>query len=53
MPVRHESFVFPDKSRLPEDVRPVFDHNAMQWVGAMRVACTEVLLGRLGFGKKK
>lgn len=53
VPVRHESFVFPDVSKLPEDVRPVFDHNAMQWVGAMRVACTEVLLGRLGFGKKK
>ncbi len=51
VPVRHEAFVFPDVSKLPEDVRPIFDHNAMQWVGALRVACTDMLLGRLGFAK--
>lgn len=49
VPVRHEHFVFPDASKLPEDVRPILRYNAVHWIGAYRKACTEELLERLGF----
>ena len=52
VPVRHEAFVFPDVQKLPEDIQPIFAHNAMQWVGALRLACTDMLLGRLGVAAK-
>ena len=47
VPVAHETFAFPDRNRLPEDVRPILDHNAIPWVGAYRRASTEKLLGEL------
>ena len=49
VPVKHESFQFPDPTKLPEDVRKVMSYNAVPWSGAYREASAKKLIEQLGF----
>jgi hypothetical protein len=47
IPVKHESFEFPQPSDLPADVREILKMNAIPWIGAYRDASFEKLLSAL------
>jgi hypothetical protein len=47
VPVKHEDFVFPEKSRVPADVQPVVGMNAIPWISAYREASFERLKNAL------
>ncbi len=45
--VKHEEFVFPDSSSVPEDVRPVLKINAVPWVSQYKDAGLKKLMDSL------
>ena len=47
VPVKHEDFVFPDKSSVPADVQPVLGLNAIPWISAYREASFDRLKNAL------
>ena len=46
-PVKHEDFVFPDKSSVPSDLQPVLGLNAIPWISAYREASFDRLKNAL------
>ena len=42
--VKHEDFVFPDASRVPDEIRPVLKINAVPWVSQYKDAGLKKLM---------
>ncbi len=45
--VKHEDFVFPDASRVPDEIRPVLKINAVPWVSQYKDAGLKKLMDSL------